>query len=245
MKIPAASFLDTGAAAGRLLGVFVLFLALLAETGCVSQRAYQQARAEADELTLALHAVRDEVRVLGLHVDELQAANREEENATAELRTAIQREEDSLSVLRKRAQEKLSLLNVQVAHLVSQSRLLARQIADAKQERLSLKVLVAQYKREAEDTPPIPEPIPTTAGVEAPPAPIDTHTEAHAPVSATAPTPVPPPQQMAQVTPVTPVKPPGPPHPVQTPTEAGGDSLVDTIMSWLLSLWNWILALFS
>jgi hypothetical protein len=243
MKIPVASFLDTGAAAGRLLGVLVLLLALLAETGCVSQRAYQQARAEADELTRSLHVVRDEVRVLGLHADELQAANREEENATAELRTAIQREEDSLPVLRKRAHEKLALLNVQVAHLVSQSRLLARQIADAKQERASLKVLVAQYKKEAEDAPPLPEPIPATASVEAPSAPVDSQAEAHAPVSVATPAPVPPPQQMAQVTPVTPVKPPGSPHP--TPTEAGGDSLIDTIMTWVLSLWNWILALFS
>jgi hypothetical protein len=241
MKSSAASFLFHSAATARLLTFCLLIVAMLAETGCVSQRAYEQARAEADELTRSLNTAREDVRGLGNYIADLEATNRREDAAVTELRAAIQREEETLPILRQRANEKLTLLHTQVANLANQSRLLARQIADAKQESASLKVLVTQYKQEVEEARILPEPAlsATSMPPTVPPA------DAPIPPPVAAPNPVTPPQQMAQVTPVTPAKPPAPSRPVQTPTQAAEESWIDMIMNRFLSLWNWILGLFS
>lgn len=216
---------------------------MLSGAGCVSQRAYDRIKAERDELTRSLNAERAGVNELERHIAELQAANRVEDNAATELRAAIEREEEQLPVLRQRAGAQLASLNTQVANLVHQSRMLARQVADARRESGSLKVLVAQYKQEVEEAQSLPE-LPVSPSPASEPTLTQPVVDQPAPTMAS-PAPMTPPQQMAQVTPVTPVKPPASPRPVQTPTETVEESWIDMIMNWLSSVWNWILGLFS
>lgn len=215
---------------------------ILAASGCVSQRAYEQARAEADELARTLDATRADVQELDQHIARLQAANQAEDAAAAELRIALQRETDMLPVLRRRASERLTSLQAQVVTLVNQSRMLTRQVSDAKREHTNLKTLVSQYKQETQEARLAPEPptaeIPMPAV--APPVVAEPHS---APVAA--PAPITPPQQMAQVTPVTPVKPQTLPRPIPTPPTPVDETWFDTVMGWLVGAWDWVMGLFS
>lgn len=231
------------ALAVKLFPCCLLAGVMLVETGCVSQRAYEQARSEADELNRSLDAARAEVNELGQRIGELEADNKQKDGTAAELRTSLQREVELLPVLRRRANERLTLLHAQVASLVSQSRGLAKKIADAKQESASLKVLVAQYKEEIEEARLLAEtaePVPTLVS-QAPPMPVPTDEPQISPPVA-APNPVTPPQQMAQVTPVTPAK---PPQPAQLPSVPEENSWFDMIMNWFVSVWDWVAGLFS
>ncbi len=225
----------------HLCTFFLLMGGLLMGTGCVSQRAYDQARAQADDLTRSLQTAREDVTELHQRIAELEAVNKETDAAATEMREALQHEAEMLPVLRQRANERLTSLHAQVSTLVNQSRILARQIADAKQESTSLKVLVSQYKQEIEEAQSYSEPaatrtsmpIPASPAVDQPPPP-----EAAAP-------PVAPPQEMAQVTPITPAEPPAPPPPAQTPPAPVEESWFDMVMNWLASLWNWIIGIFG
>jgi hypothetical protein len=219
---------------------------MLLETGCVSQRAYEQAKSEAEELNRSLDAARAEVNELGQRIGELENDNTQKNAATGELRESLQREVELLPVLRRRANDKLKLVQAQVASLISQSHGLAKKIADAKQESASLKVLVAQYKEEieearllAETAAPSPSMMPSAPAIPAQQA------EAPIPPPVAAPNPVTPPQQMAQVTPVTPAKPAAPPRPATPPSPPEEESWFDMIMNWLSSAWDWVTGLFS
>jgi len=246
MNNSVASFTRHLATAVRILPCCIFVVAMLGETGCVSQRAYEQARHEADELNRSLNEAKAEVNELGQRIGELETENQEKDSTAAELRASVQREAEALPVLRRRANEKLTLLHTQVTSLVSQSRGLARKIADAKKEHASLKVLVAQYKEEIEDARLLEEtaePEPSIAPPDPPiPAPV-AEAETQIPPPVVAPNPVTtPPQQMAQVTPVTPVKPPQPAPPPPVPEE---ESWLDIIMNWFVSIWDWVTSLFS
>lgn len=223
----------------------LLIMAVLAASGCVSQRAYEQARAEADELARSLDATRADVQELGQHIAHLQAANEAEDAAATELRTAIQREADMLPLLRQRASERLTLLQAQVVTLVNQSRALTRQVSDAKQEHTNLKALASQYKKEAEEARSMPEPEPAPAEVLMPAAEPMLTTAAPTPPPVAAPTPITPPQQMAQVTPVTPVKPQALPRPIQAPPAPVEETWFDMVMGWMIGVWDWIVGLFG
>ena len=230
----------------RLLPYCLLVGALLVETGCVSQRAYEQAKSEADEANRALEAARAEVNELGQRIGELENDNNAKRAAVGEFRETLQHEVELLPVLKRQANEKFKLAQAQVASLVSQSRRLAKTIADAKKENASLKVLVAQYKEEIEDARLLAE-TPATAPIAEPPVapPQPPVAEAPIPPPVAAPAPVTPPQQMAQVTPVTPAKPPAPPHPAAPPAAPEEESWFDMIMNWLTSAWDWVTGLFS
>lgn len=222
--------------------VCLLIGAVLAASGCVSQRAYEQARAEADELARTLDATRADVQELDHHIARLQAANQTEEALATELRTALQREAEMLPVLRRRASERLVSLQAQVVTLVNQSRTLVRQVSDAKREHGNLKTLVAQYKQEIEQARSVPEPSPAEV-----PMPVDAPPVVAEPLSppVAAPAPLTPPQQMAQVTPVTPVKPQALPRPIPTPPEPVDETWFDMVMGWIGSVWDWIMGLFG
>jgi hypothetical protein len=225
--------------AGRRITGCVLAGILLAGVGCVSQHAYDQVKAKHDELVRSLDAERADISQLDRHIAELKAANISEDDAATEFRAAIQRDQQ----LRRSAGEELTSLQTQVTNLVRQSRLLARQVADAKRESRSLTVLVAQYKEEVEETQSQPEQSASPEPASMPSATVPPITQPAPAVAA--PNPVSPPQQMAQVTPVTPVKPPAPPHPAQMPPQPVEESWMDMIMGWLSSAWNWIFGLFS
>ena len=238
MKYSAASSstIAPGITACLLIG------AVLAASGCVSQRAYEQARAEADELARTLDATRADVDELGQHITQLQAANQAEDALAIELRTAIQREAEMLPVLRQRASNRLTSLQAQVVTLINQSRTLARQVSDAKREHTNLKTLVTQYKQEAEEAQSMPEPAMAEVPMVAAP-PIVADAPILPPVAA--PSPISPPQQMAQLTPVTPVKPQALPRPIQTPPAPVDESWFDMVIGWLTSTWDWLIGLFG
>ena len=224
------------------ISVCLIIGAILAASGCVSQRAYEQAKAEAGELARSLDATRADVQALDQHITQLQAANQTEEALATELRTAVQREADMLPILRRQASERLTSLQGQVVTLINQSRKLARQVSDAKREHTNLKALVSQYKHEAEEARSVPEP--SVAEVPMPAqAPLVAGEPIPAPVAA--PAPITPPQQMAQITPVTPAKPQALPRPVQTPPAPVDESWFDMVMGWFSSVWDWFMGLFG
>jgi septal ring factor EnvC (AmiA/AmiB activator) len=233
---------------GRRITGCVLAGILLIGTGCVSQRAYDQIKAEHDELTRALDAERANMSELDRHIAVLQAANKTEDEAATNYRTAIQHNQQ----LMRRASEDMTSLQTQVANLVYQGKQLARQVADVKREHHSLTTLVAQYKEEVEEAQSFAESSAPPASASMQPAipPATAESAVAEPSVSVAPTmaapnPVSPPQQMAQVTPVTPVKPPASTRPAQSQPEPLEASWIDMVMNWLSSVWSWIFGLFS
>lgn len=210
--------------------------ALLTGVGCVSQHTYDQTRAETDELTRALDAARSDIAELDQRIAALQAANRQEDTATAELRAAIQREQDALPILRQRADEKVAALQTQMAHHMSQNRLLDREMADAKQESASLRAMVTQYKQEMRESQSLPAPPASAASTQAPPqlslAPV---VPSVAPINPAAS-----PQQTVQANPVAPIKQATAPRLAKIEPAPVDDSWAGMIKNWMSSLWSWI-----
>jgi hypothetical protein len=149
---------------------------------------------------------------------------------------AIQREEEMLPIRRQRSDDQLAALQTQVARLVNQSRLLTREMANARQESASLKVLVAQYKQEIEESESLSIPLEPAANTPAHIQP--TVTEVVPPVPQTTETVIP--QQTAQATPFPPAAQTTPPRPIEIEQAPVDDSWMGMIMSWLASLWSWI-----
>lgn len=233
---------------GRRITSCLLAGILLIGTGCVSQRAYDQIKAEHDELTRALEAERVNMNELDRHIATLQAANKTEDEAATNFHAAITRNQQ----LMRRASEDMTSLQTQVANLVYQGKQLARQVADAKREHNSLTTLVAQYKEEVEESQSLAESSVPQASASMPPAGSSPAVEAVDPQlpvqvapTMSAPNPVSPPQQMAQVTPVTPVKPPASTRPAQSQPEPVEVSWLDMVIGWLSSIVDWLFGLFS
>ena len=216
------------------LTLCLLTSALLTGVGCVSQQAYDKIQVETNELTRTLDAMRSDITELDQRIVALKAANQQEDTVTTELRAAIRREEDALPVLRKRAEEKLAALHTQVATLVNQSRLLARDMADAKEEGASLQAMVTRYKQEMEESRASLTPIPPGTSAQTQPsvtpvAPSNTSTN-----------PAVPPQQAAQAAPVTPAKSATAPQPTKVEPAPTDESWTDWIKNMVSSLWSWI-----
>jgi septal ring factor EnvC (AmiA/AmiB activator) len=233
---------------GRRITGCLLAGILLIGTGCVSQRAYDQIKAEHDELTRALEAERANMNELDRHIAVLQAANKTEDETATNYRAAITRNQQ----LMRRASEDMTSLQTQVANLVYQGKQLARQVADAKREHSSLTTLVAQYKEEVEEAQALTESSGPLASASMPPAvpspaveAVDSQPPGQLAPTISAPNPVSPPQQMAQVTPVTPMKSPASPRPAQSQPEPVEVSWLDMIIGWLSSIWDWLFGLFS
>ena len=233
MKIPAAL---AQAMVIPQISLCLLTGALLTGVGCVSQQTYDKTRTEADELTRALDVARGEIKELDQRIAAMQASNRQEDGVTSELRAAIQHAQDALPILRQRADEKLGALQTQVTQLVNQSRLLGREIADAKQEGVSLQALVTQHKQKLEESPPFPTPLASTKSMPATAQPTLT------PVvpSVTPMNPAASPQQTAQATPALPTKQTATTSSTKGEPAQADESWGGVVMSWVSSLWNWI-----
>ncbi|MDP3091080.1 MAG: hypothetical protein Q8N04_10395 [Nitrospira sp.] len=231
MKSPTALSLST-----RLcpLSLCLLTSALLTGVGCVSQQTYDKTKDETNELTRALDATRTDITELEQRIAALKAANRQEDAVATELRAAIQREEETLPVLRKRAEEKLAALQTQVATLVNQSRLLAREMADAKQEGVSLQAMVTQHKQEMEESRALLTPITPATSAQTPPT-VTPVAPSITPIS-----PAVPPQQTAQAAPTAPVKPATAPRPAKVEPAPADESWTDWIKNRVSSIWSWI-----
>ena len=206
------------------------------EVGCVSQSVYERLKTQAQEDTQTLEVVRDEVKELDQQIAGLQAANRQDDATTAELRMALQHEEEQLPIMRERAEASLTSLKGQVTALMNQSWNLARKIADLRHESASLQSTAAQYKQEMEEAPAAG---PVAADEEEPRVAQAIATEPAVPAQ-------PPPQVpiVAQrpepVAPTPNLSPPAPsmnPEPVET-----NDSWISIILSWLTTFWNWLLS---
>lgn len=206
------------------------------EVGCVSQSAYERLKTQAQEDTQTLEVVRNEVKELDQQIAGLQAANRQDNATTAELRMALQHEEEQLPIMRERAEASLTSLKGQVTALMNQSWNLARKIADLRHESASLQSTAAQYKQEMEEAPaagPVAadEEEPRVAQAIAHETPAPAEPPSQVPIVAQRPEPVAPTPNLS---------PPAPsmnPEPVET-----NDSWISIILSWLTTFWNWLLS---
>ena len=233
MKSPAAVAPYIGI---QRISLCLLTGALLTGVGCVSQQTYDKTRAEASELTRTLDTTRTDVKELEQHIAALHAANRQEDAVTIELNAVIQREQDMLPILRQRADDKLVALQTQVAHLVNQSRLLAQEMGDAKQEGTSLQAMVTQYKQDIEESRSLSTQLASAANTPASAKP--TLTLAVPSVAPTSPDESP--QQTAQVNPITPLKQSTPARAPKSAPAEEDESWTDWIKNWVSSLWSWI-----
>lgn len=221
----------------KTLAVIASTCTLFTIVGCVSQQTYDKTRAEADELTRALEMARIDVKELEQRIDMLQAVNKKEDAATTEIRAAIQREIDTAPLMRQRADNKIAALQTQAAHLISQSRLLGRQVAEAKQEGASLQAVVTQYKQDLEDSRLLSLSTPSMPPAPAPPIPSPSST-----VTPMVPTPTPltAPAQQAQANPNPPTKPAATTRHVKGEPAQTDDSWTGMIKNWVSSVWGWI-----
>lgn len=229
----------------RQIALCVLFASLLMNVGCVSQRAYEQIKAETREHTHALATVQENVRELDQQIAELQAANRHDDAVTSELRATIQREEELLPIMRQETKERLSSLKTQVAGLLDQSWHLARKISDIRNDSASLKAMAARYKQEMEQVQAQTSSYTVSHRISPPSSSQDPANEE----DLLPPTEEPAPPQVAQTvsttpelipdTPVTPT--PSSPSSTVEPPAAADESWIDMIFSWLLAFWNWLL----
>mgnify|MGYP001406665277 CR=1 FL=1 len=234
----------------RLLTLCLFAGLFLMDIGCVSQRVYDQIKAETREHTQALATVQEDVRGLDQLIAELQAANRHEDAVTGELRATIQREEEQLPIMRQEAEGRLSSLKTQVASLLDQSWHLARKISDIRSDSASLKAMAAEYKQEMELAQAHASPLVVSHPASPPIASRDLTEEEEPLTPAMLPTEEPEPPQVAQavspapdLTPTTPITPATPP-PATTvaPPTATDESWIDMIAGWLLAFWNWLLS---
>jgi hypothetical protein len=210
-------------------------------SGCVSQHTYDTARTEAAHLTRALEATHAENQALEQEIATLKLRNKQEDAALSEVRAAIRQETDAAPMFRQRADDKLAALQTQVAYMMNQNRLLGREMAEAKQERVSLQALVAQHKQEVEDA---------TRSVLSPPAfPAAPQSAANHRITPSVPTPTPSVPTPTPPTATAPVPAPAPPSipaktPVGPPAKATPaqteESWTGMIKTWASSLWEWI-----
>jgi hypothetical protein len=204
-------------------------------TGCVAQSTYDKQVAETATIRETLAQAQAETAELLAQVQELQASNRELDNTTETVRAAIQHEEEATAALRQRAQDKLAALQTQLASLINQRRIVARDIADAKQQNASLRASVAQLKHDLEERQAAATqvlPMPTTPGALESGA-------AGTPMQSPPPGQSASPQEATQASPPTATQPPVSPAPPAESAPAD-ESWAGWLMSWLSSLWSWI-----
>ena len=215
----------------------IIALCLFLGIGCVSQHTYDTARTEADELTRALEAARAGTQALDQEIASLNLRNKREDAALTEVRAAIRQHTEAAPMLRQRADDKLVALQTQVAYMMNQNRLLGREMAEAKQERVSLQALVAQHKQELEEaagsvvSPPAfaPDAQPGATPRLAPIVPI---VPAPSPPTATAAAPAPVPPSIPAKTPVS--------HPTTAVPAPPEGSWTGIVTYWASTLWEWI-----
>lgn len=232
---------NTISSACQRITVCVLAGMLCMEVGCVSRSAYERIKAQAQEDTQTLGVVRNEVKELDQQIAGLQAANRQDDATTAELRMALQHEEEQLPIMRERAEASLTSLKGQVTALMNQSWNLARKISDLRHESAFLQSTAAQYKQEMEEAPAA-EPVTvdevesgTTQTIAAePPAPAEP--SAQEPIVAQQPAPVAPTPNLSPPVPSTPSS------PANTNPAETDNSWISIILSWLTTFWNWLLS---
>ncbi len=211
---------------------------LLLGAGCVSQHTYDTVRTEADELTRALDAARSETQTLEQEIATLKLRNKQEDAALAEVRAAIRDTMEAAPMVRQRADDKLGALQTQVAYLVNQNRLLGREMADAKQERVSLQALAAKHKQEVDEAS---RSVLTPSAFTQPPQPGVPNR-----LTPSVPTPVPHPVPPSVTTasapspPSLPVKTATVPRPANAVPNQPDESWTGMIKSWASSLWDWI-----
>ena len=220
----------------RRIGLCLCAAVLLNLVGCVSQGTYDKQIAETANLRQAIAQAQAELAELTQQVTVLQTANQRANNMTAELRAAIQHEQEAISLQQQRASDKLAALQTQLAHLVNDGRTLRRDMADAKQQNVSLRASVAQYKREMDE--PHEDPARAAPAAVVPSAPQSAPTlDANQSGPAAQPAP---PQRTALAAPAAPATPTETAPPPQPDPSAADDSWTGMILGWLSSLWSWI-----
>lgn len=220
--------------------------AMLMCLGCVSQRTYDQARAEADRLGRSLAGEQAELQDIEQELGALQRSTRAAETELAQLHAAMNQALEDATQTRQRADDRMAALQTQVAFLVNQSRALRRDLAEAKQEGVSLQASVSRYKSDLEDmrpsfstgpsAPVSMPPLPAPASLTPSPAPAAVPTPTAAPAVSVPPA--------APATPQAATDGEGPAKPITTrptkPSPENDTSWTGLIKSWVANIWDWI-----
>jgi hypothetical protein len=214
------------------LAAVAVMCVLLSTVSCVSRETYAKTKAEAEESMRALDAARTDVREMEQHVEVLRTINKKEQAAAADIRAAMQQHLETAPLMRQQADERLAVLQGQVSRLVQQSRLLGREIGEAKQERASLQALLAQYKQDTEESRLRPLSVPSS------PAPSSDVSTLTAPIAVPANPPAA--QLQAQAQPPADKAPATVTRMVKTDPVREDNSWTGTIKTWVTNFWSWI-----
>ena len=230
---------------GLSVGTCLLWIALLAITGCVEENRYQTVTAEVEQVKADVERMQAEVKALERQVAPLRALNDQEDRTLTELLTELRKKNDAATRRQQQYEDRVATLQAKANSLLSQNRTLMREMREAKKQETSLLALVTRYEKELQlsesglenvTAPPVPMPDPSisrgTAPQPSPATPPPPETLASAP----APQPQPPPQTQAPAPGQT--APPPVPH-QQPPTGESDESWWSTIKDWLSTAWDW------
>jgi uncharacterized phage infection (PIP) family protein YhgE len=231
---------------GLSVGTCLVWIALLAITGCVEENRYQTVTAEVEQVKADVERMQAEAKALEQQVAPLRALNDQEDRTLTELLTELRKKNDAATRRQQQYEDMAATLQAKANSLLSQNRTLMREMREAKKQETSLLALVTRYEKELQlsesglenvTAPPVPMPDPSisrgTAPQPSPATPPPPETLASAP----APQPQPPPQTQAPA--------PGrtaPPAraPQQQPAMGESDeSWWSTIKDWLTTAWDW------
>ncbi len=201
---------------GLSVGTCLLWIALLAITGCVEENRYQTVTAEVEQVKADVERMQAEVKALERQVAPLRALNDQEDRTLTELLTELRKKNDAATRRQQQYEDRVATLQAKANTLLSQNRTLMREMREAKKQETSLLALVTRYEQELQLSES------GLGNVTAPPVPIpDPSTQAPAP-GQTAP-PARPPQQ-------------------QPATGESDESWWSTIKDWLSTAWDWFFA---
>jgi len=230
---------------GLSVGTCLVWIALLAITGCVEESRYQAVTAEVEQVKVDVERMQAEAKALEQQVALLRALNHQEEAPLTELLTELQNKNDAATRRQQEYEDRVAALQAKANTLLSQNRTLMREMREAKKQETSLLALVTRYEKELQlsesglenvTAPLVPMPDPSISRGTAPqPSPATPPQETLA--SAPAPQLQPPPQTQ----PPAPGRTAPPPRaPQQQPATGESDeSWWSTIKDWLTTAWDW------
>lgn len=203
----------------KAMQVWVIGLILLSAAGCVSQMRYDRAVQQLGALQKELNIANAEEIALAREIESLQSRNKEARGEVLTASDDLQRAKEGAEDERRDDEGRFVTLQRVIGQLNAQVLALRDKLADAKNDTIALKELVAVYQKKVREEfetaalqPPVPEPEPTGVRLLAP-AIIETPLE---------------------IIPAQPQK-----EETAAPPEQG---LFSIILDWLLSVWNAIVA---
>ncbi len=227
------------------VGTCLVWIALLAITGCVEENRYQTVTAEVEQVKADVERMQAEAKALEQQVAPLRALNDQEDRTLTELLTELRKKNDAATRRQQQYEDRVATLQAKANSLLSQNRTLMREMREAKKQETSLLALVTRYEKELQlsesglenvTAPPVPIPDPSISRGTAPQSSPATPPPPETLASAPAPQPQTPPQTQTPA----PAQTAPPRLPQQQPATGESDeSWWSTIKDWLTTAWDW------